>query len=289
MKLPLLAAAAALFSLPALAAETPIQVFAAENFYAEAVNAIGGDRVHVESITIGSNVDPHDFEPPPSVARQVSDAKIVVFNGADYDHWMEHLLESTERPDRTVIEAAGLIGVEEGENPHVWYDPRTLPAVADAVATALAAADPEGAAGYEERKAAYVAGLAPIGDKVASMKQRFDGAAITATEPVFGYMADAIGLKVGNEDFQNAIMNETEPSAQQIAEVVDALRGAKVKALIYNNQVSDAMTEQLLTAAKEGNVPVIGVTETIPEGQTYAQWMLGQLESLEKALAGSSS
>jgi zinc/manganese transport system substrate-binding protein len=287
----LFAIAATLLFAPfgATAAELPISILAAQNFYGQVAEAIGGDRVRVENILISPDADPHDFEPPPSVARAVADAAVVVFNGADYDHWMEHLLESTERPERKVIEAAGLIDVKEGDNPHVWYDPRVMPAVAEAIATTLAELDPEGAADYEARRQAYVATLAPLDAKVGAIKQRFDGTAITATEPVFGYMADALGLKMSNEDFQTAIMNETEPSAKDIAAVVDDIRDHKVKALIYNTQVTGAMTEQLLGAAREANVPVVGVTETVPEGMSYADWMIGQLESLEKALAGPSS
>lgn len=286
----LLAIAAALLApFGAAAAELPITIVAAENFYGEVATAVSGARATVENILISPDADPHDFEPPPSVARAVADAAVVVFNGADYDHWMENLLESTERPERTVIEAAGLIGVKEGDNPHVWYDPRTMPAVADALARVLSELDPEGATDYEARRQAYVATLAPFDAKVGSIRQRFDGTAITATEPVFGYMADALGLRMSNEDFQTAIMNETEPSAKDIAAVVDDIRDHKVKVLVYNTQVTDAMTEQLLGAAREANVPVVGVTETVPEGMSYADWMIGQLESLEKALAGPSS
>jgi zinc/manganese transport system substrate-binding protein len=220
------AAALALLASPAFA-ETPIKILAAQNFYAEVATAIGGDRVSVETVAMPAGADPHDFEPPPSVARSVSDAAVVVFNGADYDHWMENLLESTERPDRQVIEAA--------------------------------------------------------------IRDRFAGASIAATEPVFGYMADALGLKSGNAEFEAAVMNETEPSAKDVAALQNDLREHKVKALIYNTQVTDAMTEQLLAVAKEADVPVVGVTETTPEGKTYPEWMLDELDALEKALAGQSS
>jgi zinc/manganese transport system substrate-binding protein len=290
MKLiPIGIAALLLAPLPTVAAELPIPVVAAQNFYGEVAAAIGGDRVVVESVPMSPDADPHDFEPSPSVARSIADAAIVVFNGADYDHWMEHLLESTERPDRIVIEVAGLIGVEEGDNPHVWYDPKAMPAVAEALAQALAAMDPEAANDYEARRKAYVEALSPVDAKVAAIRHRFEGTPITATEPVFGYMADALGLTMSNEEFQTAIMNETEPSATEIAGVIDDLENHKVKALIYNTQAAGAMTEQLLDAAKAADVPVVGVTEAVPPGMGYGEWMLGQLESLEKALAGPAS
>ena len=287
--LPIAAAALMLLPFQAAATDLPIAIVAAQNFYGEVAAAIGGDRVMVENVPLSPGADPHDFEPNPSVARAVADAAIVVFNGAGYDHWMENLLESTERPERTVIEAAGLLGVTEGENPHVWYDPRTMPAVAEALAKTLSARDPEGADLYRERQKTYVAALAPMAAKVAAIRQRFAGIPVAATEPVFGYMADALGLEMTNTEFQTAIMNETEPSAREIAGLADDLKKHRVKALIYNIQVSDAMTEQLLAVANEANVPVVGVTETLAGKMNYAEWMLGQLESLEKALAGPSS
>lgn len=271
------------------AAELPISIVAAQNFYGEVATSVGGDRVVVESVPLSPDADPHDFEPNPSVVRAVADASIVVFNGADYDHWMEDLLEATARPERSVIEAAGLIGVTDGANPHVWYDPRTMPAVADALATTLSALDPDGSDMYQARRVAYVATLTSLDAKVAAIRQRFGGLPIAATEPVFGYMADALGLEMTNNEFQVAIMNETEPSAREISGLADDLKNHRVKALIYNTQVSDAMTAQLLAVANEANVPVVGVTETVTDGMGYADWMLGQLESLEKALGGPSS
>ena len=284
----------ALFSLllalaaPALAAE-PIRIVAAEDFYGEVAKAVGGDRVAVDSVLLGPDIDPHDYEPTPSIARNVSDAQVVIFNGADYDHWIEHLVEASGRPERRIIEVAGLIGGKDGDNPHVWYDPRTMPALADAVAATLAEIDPEHAADYAARRDSYVGSLASVAAKVAAMKERFAGQRVAAPEPVFGYMADALGLQLGNSDFQTAIMNETEPSPRALAEMLDDIRGNRVRALIYNRQVTDAITEQLLTAAKDANVPVVGVTETMPAGMTYAEWMTSQLGALEKALSGPSS
>jgi zinc/manganese transport system substrate-binding protein len=285
----LCAAAVGIAWAQAASAADPIAIVAAENFYGEAARAVGGDRVSVTDVLMNPDVDPHDFEPSPSVARAVADAKIVVFNGADYDHWVEQLLSAAERPQRIAIEAAALLGVKDGGNPHLWYDPKAIPAVAGAIATALARLDPDGAAGYEARRAAYVASLAAVTAKVAAIRDRFAGVPITATEPVFGPMADALGLKMLNNEFQSAIMNETEPSASAIAGILDDVSNNRVRVLVYNTQVIDAMTEQLLAGAKLANVPVVGVTETLPAGLAYGSWMLGQLDSLEKALSGPNS
>ena len=115
---------------------------AAENFYGDIAQQIGGDRVAVASILSNPDQDPHLFEISPAVVRQIAAAQIVIYNGADYDPWMEKLLKVTPRPGRIVIVAADLVHKKAGDNPHLWYDPPTMPAVAKALAAALAAADP---------------------------------------------------------------------------------------------------------------------------------------------------
>jgi zinc/manganese transport system substrate-binding protein len=98
-------------------------------------------------------------------------------------------------------------------------------------------------------------------------------------------MAQAIGLEDRNQRFQRSIMNDTEPSAKDIAAFQDDLKNRRVKALIYNNQTSDDLTSRLLDLAKASGIPIVGVSETEPADKTYQEWMLGQLTALEKALA----
>lgn len=286
-----LATAAMLFAVvpTASAADLPIPVIAAENFYGEVATAVGGDRVEVENVIISEKTDPHDFEPPPSVARAVANSRIVIVNGAGYDHWMERLVQASDNPDRTVVDVASLIGAVEGDNPHLWYDPRTVPALADALASSLAVIDPEAAAGYESRRKDFVASLDQLNQKISEIRDRYSGTPVSATEPVFGPMAAALGLDMRNEDFQRAVMNETEPSAREIAALENDLKNHKVKMLFYNSQVVDPLTEQALATARAAGVPVVGITETMPPGKTYLDWTLGELDATAKALAAPSS
>src|SRR5476651_1304252 len=143
----------------ARAADGKIAVVAAENFYGDIARQIGGDRVDVVSIMNSPDQDPHLFETTPGVVRQIADSRIVIVNGADYDPWMEKLLAAVPRPGRTVINAAALVHAKSGDNPHLWYDPATMPAVATALAAALGAADPAGKSGYESRLATFLASL----------------------------------------------------------------------------------------------------------------------------------
>lgn len=289
MKSLLAAATLIAFPLAVQAADVPIPVVAAANFYGEVAAAIGGDRVSVESVVVSAEADPHDFEPPASVARAVADARIVIMNGAEYDHWMERLVDASDTADRVVIDVAGLVGAVEGDNPHLWYDPRAMPSLAAALAEELTSMDPEGAAEYRSRSNAFVASLQELNQKIETIRERHSGAPVTATEPVFGLMAEALGLDMRNEDFQRAIQNESEPSARQIAGLEADIRDGEVKVLFYNSQVVDPLTERLLAAAQESGLPVVGITETMPEGGSYVGWMLDQLEATEKALSAPSS
>jgi zinc/manganese transport system substrate-binding protein len=279
---------AAFFS-GARAADAPIAVVAAENFYGDVAKQIGGDRVAVVSIMNNPDQDPHLFETTPSTVRQIGEAQIVILNGADYDPWMAKLIGVAPHPGRAVIDVAELTGRKAGDNPHLWYDPATMSAAGQALADALAAADPAHKADYDARLKTFVASLKAVTDKVAAIRGKFAGAQVTASEPVFGYMAAALGLKMRNEKFQLSIMNNTEPSARDVAAFEDDLKQHKVKAMFFNKQASDKAVERLVTLARKSRIPVVGITETAPPGLTYQQWMLNQLNDTERALAGPSA
>jgi zinc/manganese transport system substrate-binding protein len=283
-------AAALLALMPATGfAGASIKVVAAENFYADIARQIGGPEVEVASILNNPNQDPHDFEVSPSTARQVADAELVVYSGADYDPWMKSLLAASPSDRRKIIVAANLVHRVSGDNPHIWYDPQTMPAVAAALAAEFSSRDPAHKADYEARLAAFETSLDPMLRKIAEMKRKHAGDAVTATEPVYGYMIDALGYDMRNQSFQLAVMNDTEPSASDLAAFQDDLKNRKVKALIYNNQVTDDMTERLKELAQQAGIPIVGVTETLPAGMTYQSWMMDELTRLDKALSGPAS
>ncbi|MDR3470778.1 MAG: zinc ABC transporter substrate-binding protein [Devosia sp.] len=276
-------AAALSWAVPAQAAG-PIGIVAAENFYGTLAAAIGGSHVAVTSILSNPDDDPHLFETSASTARQIADAQIVLYNGAGYDPWMDKLLSASPSTGRSVIVAAQLLGRESADNPHLWYDPPTFPAVAKALATELEKRDPADAADFKANLGTFVASLAPVGAAIARLKAAHAGTEVTATEPVFGYMAAALGLKMLNPEFQLAIMNDTEPSPSQVARFQESLKSGKAKMLIYNSQVTDDTTTRLLDIAKTAGVPVVGVTETAPANKSIADWLLGQLGAVEDAL-----
>ena len=267
-------------------ASTPVSIVAAENFYGDVAQQIAGGNASVASILSNPDQDPHLFEVSPSVARLLSGAAIVVYNGADYDPWMTKLLSASRSSNRTVIVVADLVHRKPGDNPHLWYDPSTMPAYAKTLSAALSQRDPAHQADYDRRLRAFLDALQPLQAKIAELRGKFSGIPVTATEPVFGYMANALGFKMRNARFQLAVMNDTEPSAAAIADFEKDLRTRTVKVLFYNSQTSEALTERMRKIAMEAGVPVVGVTETEPPGKRYQEWMLSQLDALDQALAG---
>lgn len=283
---PLFLVAALMASWPcaSAAAADRVAIVAAENFYGDLARQIGGTHVEVTSILSNPDEDPHLFEASPSTARALAEAAIVIQNGAGYDPWMDRLLSAAPRAERATIVAARLLGRQPGSNPHLWYHPATFPAVAEALAAELAARDPAHAASYRANLQRFRAAMAEIGATIEELKTAYAGTKVTATEPVFGYMAEALGLTMLNEDFQRAIMNDAEPSPSQIAAFEESLREGSARIFFFNAQVSDPATIRLREIAEEHGVAVIGVTETMPGGETIQSWFARQLDQVRKTL-----
>jgi zinc/manganese transport system substrate-binding protein len=272
---------------PPAAAQTaahPVPIVAAENFYGDVARQIGGADVRVTSILSNPDEDPHLFEASPSVARAVSGARIVVYSGIDYDPWMATLLKAARGADRQVIVVADLAGRKTGDNPHIWYDTATMRAYAQALDAALGQADPAHKPAYDTRTAQFLRSIAPIEAKIATLRQRLAGTPVTATEPVFGYMFAALGMDVRNQSFQLAVMNNTEPSASDVAAFETDLKTHAVKLLVYNAQASDPIAVRMERLAKQAHIPVVGASETEPPGRTWQAWMTEELNAVDRAL-----
>jgi zinc/manganese transport system substrate-binding protein len=264
---------------------TPIEIVAAENFYGDIAGQIGGDAVAVTSILTNPDRDPHEFEANATTARAIAGAAIVVYNGADYDPWVVKLLSASPSPSRKIIVVAELVGNKAGDNPHLWYEPSTMPAFAKALAATLTRFDPGRASDFAHRLALFRASLRPLDARIVALRRKYAGTPVTATEPVFGYMADALGLAMRNRGFQLAVMNGTEPGASAIAAFQRDLGFRAVKVLFYNAQTTDALTARMRRIAQEAGIPVVGVMETEPPGKDYQEWMLSQLDALDRALS----
>jgi zinc/manganese transport system substrate-binding protein len=272
--------------LAALAAHAqPLKIVAAENFYGDIARQIGGPAVAVTSILSNPDQDPHEFEASPSTARALAGAALVIYNGADYDPWAVKLLSASPSSSRQTIVVAALVHKKPGDNPHVWYNPDAVSALAATLAARLAKLDPAHTADFQRRLTRFEKSMTPLANQITELHHRYAGTPVTATEPVFGYMADALGLEMRNRPFQLAVMNDTEPSAKDIAAFERELRSRAVKVLIYNRQTGGALPRRMREIAQRSGVPIVGVTETEPQGEDYQEWMRSQLNAIDQALA----
>ena len=213
---------------PAQAAGAPIPIVAAENFYGDVARQIGGPDVTVHSILSNPDQDPHLFEVSPSVGRNVSAARIVIYSGIDYDPWMEKLLQAARSANRQTIVVADLVGGRPATIRISGTTRRTMLALADGARRGADRGRSRAQGRRTEQRLATVRGVDAAGRRRRSprLRQRLAGTPVTATEPVFGYMFAALGMQVRNMPFQMAVMNNTEPGASDVAAFENDLRTA---------------------------------------------------------------
>jgi len=260
----------------------------AENEYANVISQVGGKYVHVTAIESNPNTDPHAFEASASVAQLVSQASLVVQNGIGYDSYMNKIESAAPNPHRKVIDVQSLLGLPDSTpNPHLWYKPATMPAVAKAVASDLASIQPSHAAYFRARAAAFDKSLQPWYQALATFKAAYPGTPVAVTEPVGDYMLQAAGARILTPfGFQADVMNGVDLSPQYVALENSLFAQHKVKVFLYNQQVTDALTASFLATAHKHGIPVVGVYETMPTGYTYQSWMLAEVHALQRAVAG---
>lgn len=259
----------------------------AESQYADLISQVGGRYVQVSAIMSNPSTDPHTFEASIAIAREVGSARLVVQNGLGYDSFMNSVESATAGGGRTVIDVQRLLKLPDSTpNPHLWYDVAAMPRVASAVAAALTAIQPAHKAYFAANAAAFTASLAPVRAAIASFGSAYPGVPVATTEPVADYLLTALGAdNLTPWAFQADVMNGVDPSPQSVAAQRALLTGHKVKALVYNEQVTDTLTQSFIALAKQNHIPVVGVYETMPTpGYDYQTWMLTEVQALRKAV-----
>jgi zinc/manganese transport system substrate-binding protein len=265
-----------------------IAAVGAENEYANVIGQIGGAYVHVTAIESNPNSDPHSFEASPSIAQIVSTAQLVVQNGVGYDTFMNKIEAAAPSSARKVIDVQSLLGLPDSTpNPHLWYDPDTMPAVAKALAKDMSALQPAHTAYFQANLRTFDRSLQPWDQALAAFKAAYPGTPVAVTEPVGDYMLQAAGTKILTPfRFQADIMNGVDPAPQDVALESSLFAQHKVKVFLYNQQVTDSLTQDFLAQAHQHDIPVVGVYETMPTpGYTYQSWMLAEVKALQKAVA----
>jgi zinc/manganese transport system substrate-binding protein len=263
-----------------------LQVVAAENFWGSLVSQIGGTHVQVLSIVSDPNADPHEYESNTANALAIANADYIIVNGAGYDDWANKLIGAGTKPNAKVLNVADLIGKKEGDNPHFWYSPDYVNQTVKQMEEDLISIDPAHTSDYEQNYANLKLALAPYQNRIATIKQQFNGTQVAATEDIFAYIADPAGLDlISPPAFTQAVAEGNDPPADSIVQFETQLKSGNVSVLVYNQQTVSPITENMKKLAAEQGIPVIGITETIqPPDVSFQDWMNAELMSLQNAL-----
>ncbi|HET8980539.1 MAG TPA: zinc ABC transporter substrate-binding protein [Solirubrobacteraceae bacterium] len=263
-----------------------IAAVGAESQYANVIAQIGGRYVTVTAIESNPSTDPHAFEASPSVAEAISSARIVVQNGLGYDTFMNRIESASPSRSRRVIDVQRLLGLPDSTpNPHLWYAPWTMPAVARRLVADLSAIAPAHAAYFAANARRFDAALAPWRRALRTFAARHPRTPVASTEPVSDYLLQAAGtVNLAPLDLRTDVMNGVDPAPQLVTRQTDLLAHRRVRALVYNQQVTDTLTQSFLQTATSHHVPVVGVDETMPAGYDYQSWMVAETRALERAV-----
>jgi zinc/manganese transport system substrate-binding protein len=274
------------------AAGGKIVAVGAESQYADVISQVGGQYVATSAIMSNPSTDPHSFEASIAVAREIGNAQLVVQNGLGYDSFMDSIESATPGTGRKVINVQHLLGLPDSTaNPHLWYDTGAMPAVADQIAAGLSAIQPAHAAYFAANAAAFKASLGQLTAVIAGFRAAYPGSPVATTEPVADYLLTALGARnLTPWTLQADIMNGVDPSPQNTAAERALLTQRKVKVLVYNQQVTDSLTQSFIALAEQNRIPVVGVYETMPApGYDYQSWLLTEVRDLRKAITGHAS
>jgi zinc/manganese transport system substrate-binding protein len=264
-----------------------LRVVAAENFWGSIAAQLGGTRAEVQSIIVNPAQDPHSYEPTAGDARMLATAQLAIVNGVGYDPWASKLLAANPTEGRAVLSAGDLLHLRDGENPHRWYDPANVNAVAAAITADYIKLDPRHAAYYRSQHQRFeTTGLAQYHALIAQIARRYAGIPVGASESIFAMLAPALGLHlITPPTFMKAISEGTEVSAQDTLATQRQITDHEIKVWVLNSQNVTPQIQQLNALARANQIPIATVTETLaPASDSFEQWQVAQLERLQQAL-----
>ncbi|MFZ4583849.1 MAG: metal ABC transporter solute-binding protein, Zn/Mn family [Acidimicrobiia bacterium] len=265
----------------------PVPVVVSVDQWGDIVDQLAGDCGDVTTIFKSSSADPHDYEPTSGDTAKFTGAKLVVVNGLDYDPWADKAVATLDTKP-AVVNGGDVVGLKEGDNPHIWYGPDYVFKIAGAVTAELKKIEPKDAVYFDQQNAAWRASMQPYDAEIAKITPLAAGKTYGATESIFDYMAEHVGLaNVTPDGYQNAAANETDPAPGDVNDFEQALASGKVTVLIYNTQTEGAIPEQIRTKAQGAKVPAVNVTESVPpQFSSFVAWQVSQLKDLTRALGG---
>lgn len=265
-----------------------IQIVASTNVYGDIAHTIAGDAADVVSIMSDPAQDPHSFEADTRTQLAISKADLLIENGGGYDDFMETLRNAAKNDKALVINAVEISGKDDGSgelNEHVWYDFPTVQKVADQIAADLTKIDPSKKDQFQKNSSDFSSKLAELEKRQEELKATYQGEGVAITEPVPLYMLEVIGLDNKTPaEFSEAVEEGTDVSPKVLNDTLALFSNHEVKLLALNAQTSGVESDQVEKAAIKAGIPVVKVTETVPDGKDYISWMTANLDAVEQAL-----
>ena len=263
----------------------PVKVLAVENFYANLVGQLGGQCVSTATILSDPDADPHEFQPAASDVRSYQGAQLVIENGLGYDDFSDKIL-ATLSQQPALVKAGDVVGLQVGANPHVWYSAGYVDQIRAAILATLKQLSPGAAAYFDAQASATDQEFSVYHGLINQIAAQFGGTPVGATESIFVDMAYTTGLNlITPAEFMRAVSEGNDPSARDIAAFQNQIQNHQIKVLVYNTQTVTSLTEQLKALAQQNNIPIVGVSETMPPGaQTFQGWQASELQQLLQAL-----
>jgi ABC-type Zn uptake system ZnuABC Zn-binding protein ZnuA len=266
-------------------------VVATTTFLADIAQNVAGDRLQVESL-LPYGADPHSYQPIPQDVTKIADSDLLITNGADFEHFLENILESAGG-ERTIIEAsAGLkvredAGNEHGVDPHLWLDPNNVIRYVENIRDGLVGIDPEGANVYEANAGAYITQLRELDNWIREQVDSIpvERRLLVTNHDSLWYFAERYGFTVIGTVVEGTSSNAA-PSAQQMAALIDQIKAAGAPAVFLDATESSTMAEQV---ASDTDVKVVtdlylgSLTDGSPAG-TYLDMMRYDVTQIVEAL-----
>ena len=273
-------------------ADDKVPVVASFSILGDIVQEIGGERVTVSTL-VGANADAHVFQPAPQDAKRVAEAKLVVTNGLGFEGWIDRLIKASGRKPMVVVASKGISAIKskddhghDGLDPHAWQDVGNAKRYATTIAAALAKIDPEGAADYAQREAAYQTKLdaldAEIKASIAAIP--VERRKLITSHDAFGYFAKAYGMTM---IAPQGVSTETEASAKDVAKIIRQIKAEKIPSMFLENVTDPRLIEQI---SRETDIEIGGKLYSdalsAPDGLagSYIAMMENNIREMKKAL-----
>lgn len=254
-----------------------VDIVTSTNIYANIAKNVVGKHGEVQAIIKNGDTDPHDFEPTTNSAKKVANANIVISNGLGYDDWMTKLADSNDIHMTKVGEE--LMGLKQGDNPHIWYNLDMPKKYVNYIVKRSSKIDPKHASYFRKNGQTYLNKIQSIKQLAAKIDAKH-AKPVYVSEPVFDYALERCHFKIGNPAFEEAVENETDPSAQVVHNMQESIKHKKISFFVNNVQASSSTVNGMVKLANQNQIPVLKVRETMPNGTNYYHWMKNNYQNL---------